>query len=117
MAEEREPAVDKSRKADAFLIDRVKVSPEKFRELLAEHTKGWPARHCIRPQAYDGRMWTYVTPTPECTLLFVHGHKQAKQPRYEWKDLGEGVRAGYLTDEREKKEQAERVEGRKAAGF
>jgi hypothetical protein len=43
----------------------------------------------------------YVTPYPRRgqTLLFPHGHSLALQPRYEWRDQGEGISYGYLVPE------------------
>lgn len=104
-----EEAVAHPLMADAFLLDPQRVSPDEWQVICAAHTRGWPRKHSTRDQTYQGQRWAYITPTPECTLLYPLGTPRAKQPRYVWTELRPGVMAGVLDDEAERRAQGVRV--------
>lgn len=100
---------ESQRPVDAFLIDKNTVPPSDLKRLVAEHTEGWPTEYCVRSQEVEGRLWIYVTPSPECTLLHVKTDERRGKPRYEWEEVAPGVRLGRLIDEDQRELTRQRI--------
>lgn len=89
---------DEQRKPDAYLyhesLKRGRTMVERLtndRQRLGTPTgqQAWSTRGI-------GNGWWFATPKASDSFLFPIDHPRAKEPRYDWEDMEEGLKRGFL---------------------